>query len=493
MKISVSNLGIIQEETSIDLKPLTIFIGPNNAGKTWLAYALSGIFGSYGSREYAQAYAENKVKNIYEQLNSAIEDVLAKENATIDLRQFIDDYGERYFNEVARYAPHWMPGFFSTQLTHFDSMSISLQLEEARASLLDRVIQYARTSRIAGSVLTIRKSAGDDKIFAFTASEVPETEEQEESLGEVIPVQEVRERLVSFVSTALHRSLYPQVRVFPTERTTLVAFRFSERLVDWTTLELNQKVMDTLDALVKELDMAKIAEQRITARQAIWPVGAFLGMMSNIMRIRARDWEARQKNAEKNSMVKRYIELSSILETQILAGNVFLSTPEPDPRREVLFQPTEDIHLEIPIVSSMVKELSPLVLYLRYLAQPGELVIIDEPEMNLHPAAQVKIIEFLAMLVNAGLHVLITTHSTYVVDHLTNLLDAYRHQNQDDIAEMFLLEDKEAFIAQEKVSVYSFEDGEVKNVLKPEGMIDWRTFSDVTALVNRIHFELSGE
>jgi len=493
MKISVSHLGAIQEEASIELKPLTIFIGPNNAGKTWLAYSLAGILGSYGSREYAQAYADKKVSNIYQRLNNAIERVLAEENATIDLHQFIDEHGETYFNEVAHYASHWMSDFFSTQLAHFDSMSISLQLEEVRAGLLDRISQYARTSRVAGSVLTIRKSAGDDKVFAFTASETPEAEGQEESIGELIPVQEVRERLISFVSTALHRSLYPQVRIFPTERTTLVTFRFSERLVDRTTLELNQKVIDTLDALVKDLDMAKIAEQRVTARQAIWPVGAFLNMMSDIMRIRSRDWEARKKIAERNSAIKRYIELSEILETQILAGNVFLSTPEPDPRREVLFQPTDDVHLEIPIVSSMVKELSPLVLYLRYLAQPGELVIIDEPEMNLHPAAQVKIIEFLAMLVNAGLHVLITTHSTYVIDHLTNLLDAYRHQNQDDIVELFLLEDKEAFISQEKVSVYSFEDGEVKDVLKPEGTIDWRTFSDVTTLVNRIHFELLGE
>jgi len=58
----------------------------------------------------------------------------------------------------------------------------------------------------------------------------------------------------------------------------------------------------------------------------------------------------------------------------------------------------------------MIKELAPLVFYLRYLAEPGELLIIDEPEMNLHPAAQTQIIEFLAMLVNAELHVLITTH-----------------------------------------------------------------------------------
>jgi predicted ATPase len=141
----------------------------------------------------------------------------------------------------------------------------------------------------------------------------------------------------------------------------------------------------------------------------------------------------------------------------------------------------------------MVKELSPLVLYLRHLARPGELLIIDEPEMNLHPAAQVKIIEFLAMLVNAGLHVLITTHSTYVVDHLVNLMDAQKHRNQDAIVEMFLLEQKEAFLAQEKVGVYLVEDGKISNVLDPEGNIDWSTFSNVTALVERIHFELLGE
>jgi len=493
MKISVSNLGVIQEEASIDLKPLTIFIGPNNAGKTWLAYALAGILGDYGSREYAQAYAHSKVPNTYELLNTAIEGVLTKGNATIDLRRFADEYGESYFNNVAQYARNWMHSFLSTQLAHFDDMNISLKMAEAKADFLTKISQYSRTSRVAGSVLTIRKSASDDKVFAFTSTEVQDGESREEQLEEKIPLEEVRERLVGFVSTALRRSLYSQVYVFPTERTTLVTFRFSERIPDRTALELNQRVKDALDALAKELDMGKLAEQSATAREAIWPVGAFVSMLSSIFRNRLRDKEARERSAEREPAIKRYIELAEILEKRILAGNVFLSTPEPDPRREVLFQPAEDVDLEIPIVSSMVKELSPLVLYLRYLAQPGELVIIDEPEMNLHPAAQVKIIEFLAMLVNAGLHVLITTHSTYVVDHLTNLLDAYRHQNQDGIVEMFLLEDKEAFIAQEKVSVYSFADGEVKNVLKPEGSIDWRTFSDVTTLVERIHFELSGE
>jgi len=69
----------------------------------------------------------------------------------------------------------------------------------------------------------------------------------------------------------------------------------------------------------------------------------------------------------------------------------------------------------MPIVSSMVKELAPLVLYLHYLVAPNDWIIIDEPEMNLHPTVQIEFIEFLAMLVNAGLQVLITTQSPYIL------------------------------------------------------------------------------
>ncbi len=387
---------------------------------------------------------------------------------------------------------NWMSRFLSTQLAHFDDMDITLSLEENKGFFLDRVSQYSRTNRVAGSVLTIRKNRGDDKLFAFT-SEEQGAEGQEEQLEERIPPEEVRERLVSFVATALRRSLYSQVYVFPTERTVLVSARFSERISDRIQNNLNQRVIEALEVLVKELDISALADQDITARAAIAPVGIFMDMLLNIFKRRSKDKGERERIAEKDSAVKRYIELAEVLEKQILAGNVYLSTPEPDPRREVLFQPTQDVDLEIPIASSMVKELSPLVLYLRHLARPGELVIIDEPEMNLHPAAQVKIIEFLAMLVNAGLQVLITTHSTYVVDHLVNLMDAHKHKNQDEIVEMFLLEQKEAFIAQEKVSAYLVEDDKVKDILSPEGAIDWRTFSDVTELVGRIHFELLGE
>ena len=46
--------------------------------------------------------------------------------------------------------------------------------------------------------------------------------------------------------------------------------------------------------------------------------------------------------------------------------------------------------------SSMVAELAPVVLYLRHLVRPDDVLIIEEPESNLHPAMQVEFTRQLA-------------------------------------------------------------------------------------------------
>ena len=72
MKVTFHNLGVISE-AEIDLKPLTVFVGPNNSGKTWLAYALAGIFGSYSFMQYLKASVEEEgFPESYPPLNNAI-------------------------------------------------------------------------------------------------------------------------------------------------------------------------------------------------------------------------------------------------------------------------------------------------------------------------------------------------------------------------------------------------------------------------------------
>lgn len=72
--------------------------------------------------------------------------------------------------------------------------------------------------------------------------------------------------------------------------------------------------------------------------------------------------------------------------------------------------------------SSMVSELAPVVLYLRHRVGPDSVLIIEEPESHLHPAMQVEFTRQLAALVRAGVRVIVTTHSEWVLEELSNIV-----------------------------------------------------------------------
>ena len=72
--------------------------------------------------------------------------------------------------------------------------------------------------------------------------------------------------------------------------------------------------------------------------------------------------------------------------------------------------------------SAMVSELAPVMLYLRHIIEPDNLLIIEEPEAHLHPAMQAAFARQLASIVQAGIRVIVTTHSEWVLDQLANLV-----------------------------------------------------------------------
>ena len=78
--------------------------------------------------------------------------------------------------------------------------------------------------------------------------------------------------------------------------------------------------------------------------------------------------------------------------------------------------------LSLTQASSMVSELAPIVLYLRHLVRPGDVLIVEEPEAHLHPAMQVNVMRRLAELVNADVRIVVTTHSEWVLEELANLV-----------------------------------------------------------------------
>jgi hypothetical protein len=58
------------------------------------------------------------------------------------------------------------------------------------------------------------------------------------------------------------------------------------------------------------------------------------------------------------------------------------------------------------------------VIVMCLLAQPGELVLLEQPELHLHPAPQQVLGDFLLGLVDTGRQVIVETHSEYLINRL---------------------------------------------------------------------------
>lgn len=477
MKVEIRNLGVIKK-AEIDLKPLTVFIGRNGTGKTWTAYTLASIFGQHGFNRYLKNYIDGRTQQKYPIIDNAIEQFIQEGNVRIDLIQFAEEYAETYINDVAKSSHKWMKTFLSTERSDFKLMKLKFNLATTKQEILNNLIKYNMEKQISfGSqgkeYLNIIKESNENYIYFNIISQV--------SILEKIPKRLLKQLLLQVIFKMLHRSFYSYVYTFPTERTTFISFPFS---VKKEIINLENDNSNNFENSDTDLDIKRKMSERLyqsKSRKISEPVQNLLEIFVHAY---IKTTGEREEEIQKRPEISIYEELAELLEKQILQGGIDFN--EPGLENEILFQISEKTKLEMTVASSMVKELAPLVLCLRYLAEPDELLIIDEPEMNLHPAAQVEITEFLAMLVQAGLKLLITTHSPYIVDHLANLMKAAKYEDKESIKDRFYLERTEAFIPQDKVSVYLFEDGTAKNILNEEGRIDWGTFGDVSDDISHI-------
>lgn len=87
---------------------------------------------------------------------------------------------------------------------------------------------------------------------------------------------------------------------------------------------------------------------------------------------------------------------------------------------------------DIPLTrtSSMVSGLAPLALYLDWNVNTGDVLIIEEPEAHVHPAKQTELVRQLAGMVRAGIRVVITTHSEWLLEQLGNLIQLSQLQEK---------------------------------------------------------------
>jgi len=168
--------------------------------------------------------------------------------------------------------------------------------------------------------------------------------------------------------------------------------------------------------------------------------------------------------------------------SNILGGDVEVTLNERGDK-EIRFKIDDGkVILNLITSSSMVQQLSTLSLYLKHVAKFGDLIIIDEPESNLHPEAQVKFAELIAEMVNRGLWVIITTHTPFILESLNVFMKAYViAQKNEELKKqvMEVVKNENALLNPDLVGVYLFKrDGTIENI-KKDYVIDEESFRKV--------------
>ena len=140
------------------------------------------------------------------------------------------------------------------------------------------------------------------------------------------------------------------------------------------------------------------------------------------------------------------------------------------------------------MTSSTVKSLFGLWFYLENQAQPGDLLMIDEPELNIHPANQRHIARLLARLVNAGLRVVISTHSDYIVREFNSLL--MLSQDNGELCDRHDYSEDE-ILTVEQVSACLFDNQKIIPFeISPEDGIYATTFDMVIEDLNQVNDDI---
>lgn len=118
---------------------------------------------------------------------------------------------------------------------------------------------------------------------------------------------------------------------------------------------------------------------------------------------------------------------------------------------------TKELESPIPLAStsSLVTELAGFALMGAYMEIGDRLVIFEEPEAHLHLEAQREIAKALVSLANGGKHLIITTHSDTFLQQINNLITLNDHPQKAELLKKFNIDQGET-LNRNDVAAYDF-------------------------------------
>ena len=120
------------------------------------------------------------------------------------------------------------------------------------------------------------------------------------------------------------------------------------------------------------------------------------------------------------------------------------------------------------------------------------MLLIDEPESHLDTENQVLLARVLACFVRAGIRVLITTHSDYILKEINNLIMLSSDFEDKDMVRKELGYSSDDALEPELIRAYVAEDSALSRCRIDSFGIEVPTFDRVIDKINRASNKLSG-
>ena len=466
LTVSVKNLGPIAEGT-VDLKPLTIFVGPSNTGKSYMATAIHLVMKALRGDNLVPPnryfvggamYTNKPFENVWEvpREDSEFGDAvwawarqLKKEgldpqqltvaNLPKDLQAELEQITVQEMSKVRSDAisylnqEHRRPSAFVTRGTQPADFRLTIHRDEP---LLNMDI-HMMDEESAGLDFDISNAEVEPSPLALLEYEPERDREPLDIYFEVVS------RWVDSLAGKMVDGVPEQSHYLPAARSGIVQ---------------GHKVLAA--DIVRRSARSGGSTDNIPTLPGI--TTEFLGNLIGLDR--------RMRRRVTDPAMDKAI---SFIEDEVLHGKIDLDQSAVLPLSEIVYLPSEaqseSDEFALDETSSMVSELAPLILFLKYIVRQGDLLILEEPESHLHPAAQRMMARGVVRLVNAGVKVIITTHSDMFVGQINNSL-ALSNASQELLEEHGF--EPSDFLKPEQVNACLFKHDQEQggNVIQPLGI-----------------------
>lgn len=448
VRISVRDFGPIANGT-VDLRPLTVFVGPSNTGKTYFAtlvYALHGILNGFPRLPVKNVRRTFLGLNLpYAKPSEGSADVGEEELQNV-LKKLEADGRSFTFLDL----PATIRDIVAANIKNPDLLGTDLVAELQRCLDLESVSNLVRFSEDSNEMtVSLGVSEGGEDLWNFRMVVLGSVADMvtDGRIGDLILFPEGPPDTVLRSSEILDRIQH----LVREKEEDLESFRDSWFLSRHRTEGLFEEIIHNAAAGSRAgthylpaarsgiMQSHRVIASTLVARSARagleqFPVvPMFSGVTADfIQRLILYDEGSRNRFALQQAQLQLFrtgasgvslSDLADVLERETLTGEIRTSESPVGGYPEFVYRPQEsEEDIRLSRASSMVSELAPVVLFLRGVVGIGDMLIIEEPEAHLHPAAQTQMAVTLARLIRAGVRVVVTTHSDWLLKEIGNLM-----------------------------------------------------------------------